>query len=145
MLVAAAVACVLIAFAALGSAMAKLTRNPKIVEQLTGLGVPSSWLPRLAGAEIAGAVGVLVGLVGKLKPLGILAAAGLVLYFVGAIVTHLRGQEQRHCGASRARRGGVSCLGAPSFFVMDVLSIFPVRQRRRQLNHHRRSARWSWT
>lgn len=78
----------LLALAALGSGAAKLTKQPKLVEQLGGLGVPLAWLPRLAAAEIAGAVGLLVGL--KVAPLGIAAGVGLVLYFVGAVGTHLR-------------------------------------------------------
>jgi hypothetical protein len=53
------------------------------------VGVPRSWLPALGAAKLAGAGGLLVGLVG-LRSLGIAAAAGLVLYFVGAVLTHLR-------------------------------------------------------
>ncbi len=38
--------------------------------------------------ELAGATGILLGL--WLEPLGIAAAAGLVAYFIGAIIGHLR-------------------------------------------------------
>jgi hypothetical protein len=38
--------------------------------------------------KAAGALGLLVGVV--VPPIGIAAAAGLVLFFVGAIITHLR-------------------------------------------------------
>lgn len=88
MFVATIVVSVLLALAALGSGAAKLTKQPKLVEQMAALGVPAAWLPRLAAAEIAGAVGLLVGL--KVAPLGIAAGVGLVLYFVGAVATHLR-------------------------------------------------------
>jgi uncharacterized membrane protein YphA (DoxX/SURF4 family) len=81
-----------LAFAALMSAIGKLTKNPKVVTMMTSLGVPSSWLPRLAGAEIAGAVGLVVGL--KSKPIGIAAAVGLVGYFVGAVLTHVKAKEK---------------------------------------------------
>jgi len=92
MFVATVIVTVLLALAALGSAMAKLTKQPKLVEQLTGLGVPQSWLPRLAVAEIAGAVGLLVGL--KVAALGIAAAIGLIAYFVGAVITHVRKHDK---------------------------------------------------
>ncbi len=53
------------------------------------VGVPRSWLPALGAVKLAGAVGLVVGLLG-LPALGIAAAGGLVLFFVGAVVTHLR-------------------------------------------------------
>lgn len=53
------------------------------------VGVPRSWLPPLAAVKLAGAAGLVVGLVG-LRALGIAAAAGLGMFFVGAVVTHLR-------------------------------------------------------
>jgi uncharacterized membrane protein len=47
---------------------------------------------RLIGAlEVAGAVGLLVGLVRP--PLGLLAATGLLLLLAGAVVTHLRNRH----------------------------------------------------
>jgi hypothetical protein len=51
--------------------------------------VPRSWLPALGTAKLAGAVGLLVGLVG-LPAIGIAAATGLVLFFIGAVIAHLR-------------------------------------------------------
>ncbi|MER6186169.1 DoxX family protein [Streptomyces sp. NPDC001652] len=39
--------------------------------------------------KIAGALGLLVGIV--YRPLGIAAAIGVVLYFLGAVITYLRG------------------------------------------------------
>lgn len=53
------------------------------------VGVPRSWLPALGAAKLAGAVGLVVGLLG-LRVLGIAAAVGLVLFFVGAVATHVR-------------------------------------------------------
>lgn len=50
--------------------------------------LPRSWGPRLGFALAAGSVGVLAGFVAPL--LGTLAAAGLVLYFIGALIAHLR-------------------------------------------------------
>jgi DoxX-like family len=51
--------------------------------------VPRSWLPALGTLKLAGAIGLLVGLVG-LPAVGIAAAAGLVLFFIGAVIAHLR-------------------------------------------------------
>ncbi|BBX61819.1 hypothetical protein MSAS_09930 [Mycobacterium saskatchewanense] len=53
------------------------------------VGVPRSWLPGLAALKLAGAAGLVAGLLGP-RALGIAAATGLVLFFVGAVITHLR-------------------------------------------------------
>ena len=53
------------------------------------VGVPRSWLPALGAVKLAGAAGLVVGLLG-LRALGIAAGVGLVLFFVGAVVAHLR-------------------------------------------------------
>ena len=50
--------------------------------------VPRSWLPVLGSLLAAGSAGLRAGFAVPL--LGGLAAAGLVLYFVGALVAHLR-------------------------------------------------------
>jgi hypothetical protein len=51
--------------------------------------VPRSWLPMLGALKVAGAIGLLVGVVG-LPAVGIAAAAGLVLFFIGALIAHVR-------------------------------------------------------
>ena len=51
--------------------------------------VPRSWLPMLGSLKLAGAIGLLVGVVG-LPAIGIVAATGLVLFFIGAVIAHLR-------------------------------------------------------
>jgi hypothetical protein len=51
--------------------------------------VPRSWLPMLGTLIVAGAIGLLGGLVGP-PAIGIAAATGLVLYFIGAVIAHLR-------------------------------------------------------
>ncbi|TDD29775.1 DoxX family protein [Kribbella turkmenica] len=55
------------------------------------LKVPHSWMRPLGALLGAGATGLLAGLVAP--PLGVLAAAGLVLYFVGALFAHLRAHD----------------------------------------------------
>jgi hypothetical protein len=51
--------------------------------------VPRSWLPMLGTAKLAGAIGLLVGLV-ALPAIGIAAATGLLLFFIGALIAHVR-------------------------------------------------------
>jgi hypothetical protein len=50
--------------------------------------LPRSWVPMLGTVLAAGALGLLAGFAVPL--LGTLAATGLVLYFVGALIAHLR-------------------------------------------------------
>ena len=50
--------------------------------------IPRSWVPVLEVLLAAGSLGLVAGFAVPL--LGTLAAAGLVLYFVGALVAHLR-------------------------------------------------------
>jgi hypothetical protein len=51
--------------------------------------VPRSTLPALAALKLAGAAGLLVGLL-AVRPIGTAAAVGLVVFFVGAVAVHLR-------------------------------------------------------
>lgn len=70
------------------SATFTLQRNDQIVASMRKVGVPDSWLPRLAALKGAGAIGLVAGLWST--PLGIAAATGVTLYFIGAVVSHLR-------------------------------------------------------
>lgn len=86
--VACAIVASLLAAVLVGSAAAKLTEVDRVVENITGVGVPLRWFPWLAAAELAGAVGLVVGL--GLEPVGVAAAVGVVLYFAGAVIAHVR-------------------------------------------------------
>lgn len=88
MFVATVIVSLLIALAATGSAIGKLTKQAQVVEALRTVGVPDSKVPVLAALELAGAAGVVIGL--WVAPLGVAAALGLTLYFIGAVVAHLR-------------------------------------------------------
>lgn len=88
MFVACAIVSSLLAAALVASATAKLTKADRVVESITGVGVPLGWFPWLAVTELAGALGLLVGL--GVEPLGIAAGIGVVLYFVGAVIAHVR-------------------------------------------------------
>ncbi len=50
---------------------------------------PASWLPYLATLKLAGAIGLIVGLA-AIPWLGVAAGIGLILFFIGAVVTHIR-------------------------------------------------------
>jgi DoxX-like family len=60
-----------------------------VLGNMAEVGVPRSWLVPLGLLKGAGAVGVLIGLLG-VRPLGIAASIGLVLFFAGALATHIR-------------------------------------------------------
>ncbi|MFZ3592627.1 DoxX family protein [Streptomyces sp. BH104] len=70
------------------SGVSLLRRAAFVVEPLVSYGVPEAWWPRLAVAKLLGAAGLLVGI--AVPAIGIAAAIGLVLYFVGAVITVLR-------------------------------------------------------
>jgi DoxX-like family len=70
------------------SAAVYLARIKRVVATMNRLGVPESWLTMLGALKAAGALGLLVGLAVPL--VGAAAAIGVVLYFAGAIVTHVR-------------------------------------------------------
>ncbi|WP_329081447.1 MULTISPECIES: DoxX family protein [unclassified Streptosporangium] len=59
---------------------------PKVQADIKRL--PRSWVPVLGMMLAAGSLGLLGGF--ALPMLGTLAAAGLVLYFIGALLAHLR-------------------------------------------------------
>ncbi|SEK74615.1 DoxX family protein [Rhodococcus maanshanensis] len=91
MFIAYAVLAVVLALALSMSAFLTFTRNEKLVDGFIEMGVPDTWLPRLALAKAAGAAGLLIGLV--VPVIGIAAAIGVALYFVGAVVAHVRAHD----------------------------------------------------
>ena len=72
----------------LASAAGDLRKDPKVTESLYSIGVKESQLPVLAGLKVLGAAGLLVGV--WLPWLGILTAVCLFLYFLLAVVAHVR-------------------------------------------------------
>ncbi|MFH8610365.1 DoxX family protein [Streptomyces sp. NPDC018029] len=74
-----------------GIAAADLAGARFVLANSAQVGVPRSWLPRLAALKLAGAAGLLLGLFdAALRPLGAAAACGLVLLYLGALAFHLR-------------------------------------------------------
>lgn len=76
----------LLSFAAIGSAIAKLKKVPDVMASMESVGVKPNQVPLLAFLEIAGGLGVIAGI--WVAPLGLLASACLVLYFIGALYSH---------------------------------------------------------
>lgn len=81
----------LLGLIALGSAAGKLRRVPSVVESMHSVGVSDSQMRGLALIEILGALGLVIGI--WIPVLGTLAAAGLAIYFAGAVVAHVRAKD----------------------------------------------------
>jgi hypothetical protein len=82
------VATVLAAAANLFAAGSDFVRDQRVTANMARTGVPESWMIPLGLLKAAGALGLLVGI--WVPPIGVVASVGLVLFFVGAIVVHLR-------------------------------------------------------
>ena len=82
------VAVTLLGLVATVSGIGKLRRMPQVVETMHAVGVKDNQIPMLAGLELLGAAGLLVGY--AVPFIGVLAASGLTLYFLGAVFAHVR-------------------------------------------------------
>ena len=79
------------------SAVAKVRREPKVVRAIQEVvGVPLRYFPLLAACEFGGAFGLILGI--WLPWAGLAAGVGLVIYFVGAVVSHLRVADTKGVG-----------------------------------------------
>jgi hypothetical protein len=72
-----------------GIAVADFFQAKFVVANSTEVGLPQTWLPWLAVLKAAGAAGLLLGLTG-VTVIGVAAATGLVMFFIGAIAAHIR-------------------------------------------------------
>jgi hypothetical protein len=70
-------------------AVADLAGARFVLANMKEVGVPRSWLVPLGVVKGAGAAGLLLGLL-SLRFLGTAAAIGLVVFFAGALATHMR-------------------------------------------------------
>ena len=70
------------------AATVDFTRPEWLLRNMAKARVPQSWLFSLGALKAAGALGVLVGI--GVPALGAAASAGLVVFFVGALFTHVR-------------------------------------------------------
>jgi hypothetical protein len=87
------------------SVAADVARYHRVLTAMARANVPESWLTTLAALKAAGALGLLVGigvpLIGTTTAaisttaaaIGTAAAVGVILFFVGALITHLRARD----------------------------------------------------
>lgn len=80
------------------------------------IGVPLQFFPVLAMLEFAGALGLLAGI--GWASLGLAAAAGVVAYFVGAILSHVL-------------VGDFGGIGGAAFMLVIASALFAMRYRTR--------------
>ncbi|MGC0330524.1 hypothetical protein RKD23_003514 [Streptomyces sp. SAI-170] len=72
-----------------GIAVADVAGARFVLANSAEVGVPGGWIPWLAALKGAGAAGLVLGLAGA-GAVGVVAGAGLVLFFVGAVLAHVR-------------------------------------------------------
>jgi uncharacterized membrane protein YphA (DoxX/SURF4 family) len=81
---------VLVAAANFFSAALDFVRYEQVAINMDRAGVPQSWMTPLGILKAVGGLGLLAGIWSP--PIGVAAAVGLVLFFIGAIITHVRGR-----------------------------------------------------
>jgi DoxX-like family len=94
MSVIAAVVSVLVAAILAFSAVRKLGHRPEVVATYSRVGVPEGRLDHLALILLAGAAGLALGV--AWAPIGIAAASCVVVYFVLAVIAHIRADDAEH-------------------------------------------------
>ncbi|WP_431784025.1 DoxX family protein [Streptomyces chumphonensis] len=75
-------------------AVLDLLRARFVLINAAAVSVPRSWVPGLGLLKGLGAVGLVAGVLGW-RGIGVAAAGGLVLFFVGAVAVHLRARVLR--------------------------------------------------
>ncbi|MET8053304.1 DoxX family protein [Streptosporangium sp. NPDC005286] len=99
-----------------GVAFADLARAEFVLANSAEVGISQSWIPLLAALKAAGAAGLLLGLLG-VRFIGIAAAVGLVLFFIGAIAAHVRARVFHNI----AFPGGLFVLAAVSLVLTGAV------------------------
>lgn len=82
------IASIVLAAILLLSAIGKLTQAPQVVANLALANVEPPQFKPLAAIELVAVIGLIIGL--WWTPLGVAAAVGTTIYFIGAIAAHLR-------------------------------------------------------
>jgi hypothetical protein len=94
MFVATAIVSVLLAALLALAAIRKLTHQERIVQSYLRVGVPEDKLNYLAIILLAGAAGLILGLLWA--PIGVAAAIGVICYFIGAVAFHIRAHDAKN-------------------------------------------------
>jgi uncharacterized membrane protein YphA (DoxX/SURF4 family) len=97
------------------SGIGKLAGQASQLATLETVGIPVKWAPWLAFLEFAAAAGLIVGLFWQ--PIGIAAGIGAVLYFGGAIASHLLKRDYHVLG------GTMMIALAVATFVVGLFSL----------------------
>lgn len=111
MFIATVAVTVALAAALVGAASRKLSHRAHVVESYARAGVPEDRLNLLAVVLLAGAAGLVLGLVWA--PIGVAAAAGVVCYFIVAIAFHVRSRDVGNLPTPLALAG----IGAVALFL----------------------------
>jgi hypothetical protein len=106
MSLATAAVSVLLAVLMVYAAAMKLSHRPEVVASYERVGVPEERLNLLALVLVAGAAGLLLGLLWA--PVGIAAAIAVAAYFLVAIAAHVRSHDLEN---------------APTPIVMELLAV----------------------
>ena len=102
---------------AVGISAAGFFRPPDVLlKDMIEVDVKESWLPMLGTLKAAGALGLLIGIGVPVPSIGTAAAVGLVVYFVGAAIVHLRAGDYSVSGQH------VFLLLAVATLVLDLVS-----------------------
>jgi hypothetical protein len=72
--------------------VADLLKARFVLATSAAVDVPPGWLPMLGTLKLAGAAGLLLGLLG-VPVIGVAAAIGLILFYIGAIAAHVRARK----------------------------------------------------
>jgi DoxX-like protein len=83
------------------AAGADFSRARFVLDNSAELGIPLGWVLPLGLLKAAGALGLLLGLFG-VPLIGTAAAGGLVLFFLGALVVHVRARVMHNIAAPLA-------------------------------------------
>ncbi len=86
---------IVVALAFGASGLAKITGQPAMREASIHVGVPWERFRMLGFAEVAGAAGVIIGLIwSKAMPLAVAAAIGLALVGLGGVYFHIKAGDK---------------------------------------------------
>jgi len=117
--VTALVLAAILALSFLAAGIPLIVGSAKTLEQADHLSAPPALLKVAGGLQIAGAVGVIIGI--WLVSLGVAAGAGLALLMIAAAGAHLRAKDPLTAAAPAA----VLAATAVAYVICRILSAWP--------------------
>ena len=97
MFLASIIVSALLAIAVGGSGYNKLIKNETVMKGMDVVRVPRDRVWMLGVLEIAAALGLVAGIFWW--PIGVAAAIGVIVYFIGAVIAHLRVSDTKGLAA----------------------------------------------